>query len=337
MTTKKLDDYKEGNDKAMMPTTQPQTALTAREQSYAGLLDQQRFAQLQRAATLFANSKLVPDSFRGDMPSCFVAMQLAMRMEVDPFMLMQNMYVIHGRPGLEGKFVIAMINQRGPFDGPVQWRFSGTKGKDDWACTAYAKHRVTGEVCEVTIDWATVKREGWLDKSGSKWKTMPEQMFRYRTASWLAKAYCPEVTMGIPPVDELEDIRPAQFVEVRPTETTTAEEDDVPTAWEPPKAEPQPEPEKPKRKRGRSRKRPEPDEPTDDIERKAEIAVHILGTARAAGWCEDDAELLNILKDNGQVSSDLKALTDLPATDLEALARDVERACLPPEEQGELV
>ena len=321
--TKKLDDYKE-KDTAMVPS-QPEMALTSREQAYAGLLDQQRFSQLQRAANLFANSKLVPDSFRGDMPSCFVAMQLAMRMEVDPFMLMQNMYVVHGRPGLEGKFVIAMINQRGPFDGPVQWRFSGTKGQDDWACTAYAKHRVTGEVCEVTIDWATVKREGWLEKAGSKWKTMPEQMFRYRTASWLAKAYCPEVTMGIPPADELEDIRPATFVEVKPAE------DDVPTSWEPPKAEEQkeeqkPEPEKPKK---RGRKKAEP----DVTKRKAEIAQHILDMARTAGWCETMDELLATLKDNGQVRGDLKDLTHLATDELEKLAADVERACVPPEQQ----
>ena len=41
--TKKLDDYKE-KDTAMVPS-QPEMALTSREQAYAGLLDQQRFSQ----------------------------------------------------------------------------------------------------------------------------------------------------------------------------------------------------------------------------------------------------------------------------------------------------
>jgi hypothetical protein len=52
------------------------------------------------------------------------------------------------------------------------------------------------------------KLEGWIDKNGSKWRTMPEQMLRYRSAMWLARLYAPECLMGMSTVDELEDMAP---------------------------------------------------------------------------------------------------------------------------------
>lgn len=181
-----------------------QTALVARDTSqFSSILDGPKFSQIQRAAKLFATSKLVPAHFQGDMPSVFVALQMAIRLEVDPFMLMQNVYMVHGRPGMEGKLVIALINKRGPFKGPVQWRFEG-QGMDR-KCTAYAK-LPDGEVCEAEVTMEQAKKEGWLDKPGSKWKTLPDLMLRYRSAVFLARFFCPEVTMGIQTVEEMEDI-----------------------------------------------------------------------------------------------------------------------------------
>jgi hypothetical protein len=52
-----------------------------------------------------------------------------------------------------------------------------------------------------------VKAENWLDKAGSKWKTMPEQMFKYRCAAFFARTYCPEVLNGLQTVEELRDVR----------------------------------------------------------------------------------------------------------------------------------
>ncbi len=50
------------------------------------------------------------------------------------------------------------------------------------------------------------KSEGWIDKAGSKWKTIPEQMKAYRAATFWTRLYAPEISMGIRPQDEIEDI-----------------------------------------------------------------------------------------------------------------------------------
>jgi hypothetical protein len=57
---------------------------------------------------------------------------------------------------------------------------------------------------EITLKMA--QDEGWSTKSGSKWKTMPEQMLKYRAASFFARTECPEALMGFQTADEVEDV-----------------------------------------------------------------------------------------------------------------------------------
>lgn len=178
---------------------------------FGALMDTSKFEQCWRVSKMFSCSDLVPEQFRGKPENCFIAMQLAVRMKIDPFGLMQSMYVVHGRPGIEAKLAIALMNKRGPFSGPIQWRFEGEGDKRQ--CTAYATHATTGEVCESTVTWEMVKAEGWDKPKGkpggyqqpSKWTTLPDLMFRYRSAMFLARLYCPEVLLGLSDVDELRD------------------------------------------------------------------------------------------------------------------------------------
>jgi hypothetical protein len=53
---------------------------------------------------------------------------------------------------------------------------------------------------------AMASAEGWLNKPGSKWKTMPGQMMRYRAATFFARAYCPDILLGYRTKDEVQDI-----------------------------------------------------------------------------------------------------------------------------------
>lgn len=171
---------------------------------FNNFLDSARFNQLWRVATMFSQSQMVPEHYQGKPADCMIACQMAIRLHVDPFMFMQNTYVVGGKPGMEAKLAIALVNSRGPFTGPIQWKRSG-EGKAG-SCTAFATHRVTGDLCEATVSWDMVVAEGWADKRGSKWQTMPEIMFRYRAATFLARLYAPECLMGMPTMDELSDI-----------------------------------------------------------------------------------------------------------------------------------
>ena len=50
---------------------------------------------------------------------------------------------------------------------------------------------------------AMAKADGWT--KNAKYRSIPEQMLRYRSATWLIRLYCPEVTCGMQSTDELKD------------------------------------------------------------------------------------------------------------------------------------
>lgn len=189
---------------ATQPTQQPRQHLVVHDSSqFANLLDTAKFEHLWRLSNAFSRSELVPAQFVGKPENCFIAIQMAIRLGVDPFMFMQSCYIVHGRPGLEAKLAIALANSSGVFKGPIQFRMEG-EGKQR-QCTAFATVRETDERIEMTVSWAMVEAEGWNKKNGSKWLTMPEIMFRYRAAMILIRTHCPEVIMGMQSKEEIED------------------------------------------------------------------------------------------------------------------------------------
>lgn len=182
---------------------------------FSMLLDSAKFHQLQRIGHMYATSKMVPQHFQGDEASCMVAVQMAMRLQVDPFMFLQKTYVVGGKPGMEAQMAIALVNTRGPFEGPIDWNFKHDDNNRVIEATAFATHRKTGRVCSSTLTWETVVAEGW-DKN-KKWTSLREQMFAYRSAVFLARRYCPEVLMGMAMAEELEEI------DITPAATRTVE------------------------------------------------------------------------------------------------------------------
>lgn len=208
---------------------------------FATLFDTARFNQGWRVAQAFASSKMVPAHFQGNTAGVFVILHMATRMELDPFQVLQNMYMVHGKPGMETKLALALVNTRGPFRDPIDWEFDDEENPRK--CTAYAFLKSTGVRRSYTLDWDTVIKEGWLNKDGSKWKTIPKLMLMYRSAIFLIRLVCPEVILGLSTLDELQDIN-GEVVDVSPVEVTA-------------KLIPQTEKVKEKLKRGRPAKAPE--------------------------------------------------------------------------------
>ena len=171
-------------------------------------LDDEQLQLIQRAGTLFSASSLVPKDYqgKGGLSNCVIALNMAARIGADPLMLMQNLYVVHGRPSWSAQFLIACFNQTGRFS-PIRYRWSGTVGKDDWSCQAWSTDRETVEQIEgPVISIATAKKEGWYSKNGSKWQTIPQLMLMYRAAAWLVRTHAPEIAMGLPTAEESADI-----------------------------------------------------------------------------------------------------------------------------------
>lgn len=165
-------------------------------------------AQLQRLARVYSESSYVPDHFK-NLANAVIGVQMALRCRVDIMTFLQSCYIVHNKPGIEGKLVIAMLNSNSAVDGRVD--FEKTRGPNGKviSCLASAKDAKTGKVLSELVTWEMVEAEGWnKPKQGqpSKWMTLPDLMFAYRSATFLARVHFPDVLMGMRTVDELEDI-----------------------------------------------------------------------------------------------------------------------------------
>lgn len=169
-----------------------------------------QFEICQRMGQLFSQTSIVPDTYKGNMPNCAVAVDMALRMSLPPLMVMQNLYVVKGNPAWSAKFLIACINGCGRFT-PLEYQMSDNiaTNADDYGCRCVAYDRndtkKTNPLYGPWITWKMVKAEGWNSKPGSKWNTMPDMMFRYRAAAFWQRVYAPELSMGMNTAEEYYD------------------------------------------------------------------------------------------------------------------------------------
>ena len=172
------------------------------------------FETLQRIAKLFAQSSLVPQqAFAGNLGNCAIAVEMAHRLNMSPIMVMQNMYIVYGRPAWSSQFMIAAFNSCGRFE-PIHYVTVGKKGSDSYGMKAVSADIKTGVVLEgPVVDIQMAKEEGWYQKKGSKWQTMPDLMLRYRSATFLIRTTAPEISMGLTK-DEVEDINEEKQINI---------------------------------------------------------------------------------------------------------------------------
>lgn len=156
----------------------------------------------QRQAKALMASSMVPENYRNNIGNCIIALDMAYRMGASPLMVMQNLYIVNGRPGWSAQFLIATFNKCGRF-AALRYEFSA----DKTACYAWSVEKRSGERIEgAQISMAMAQAEGWSTKPGSKWKTMPHLMLQYRAAAFLIRTYAPEIAMGLHMAEEVEDI-----------------------------------------------------------------------------------------------------------------------------------
>lgn len=178
----------------------------------------QAFDAAQRMAKALSSSALVPKIYQGQqgLANSLIALELANRMGISPLTVMQNMKPINGIPSWSSSFLIGTVNACGRFT-PLRFIFDDVD--EPTSCYAEANDLATGEVLrgeKITI--AMAKAEGWYGRSGSKWPTMPGQMLRYRAGAFWARAYCPEISLGIVTKEEAVDV---ETVEVSVAEPAT--------------------------------------------------------------------------------------------------------------------
>lgn len=171
---------------------------------------------LQKVAKVYAASSFLSASWRklseGErLANLIIIVNRAGALKCDPLLLLQNLDIIAGRMCWRSSFLLQLLQAHGwtgsRYDlvgdpnTPEFW------GDDSHGCTFSAINPATGERETGTkITVAMIKGEGWLNREGSKWRTMPEQMLKYRAVAFFARTNAPAVMGGFYSQDEIEDI-----------------------------------------------------------------------------------------------------------------------------------
>lgn len=181
------------------------------------------YSQYLKMAEGLSKTELVPNNYKNKPEACLIALDIARQIGCkNPLFVMQNLYVVQGKPSWSGQYCTAIV--RANFTNvQVKWYGDKDGNIDEKGCRVIATDK-NGNECigsKVTIEMA--KKEGWYNKNGSKWQTMPEQMLQYRAFTFFARVHCPEKLLGLTDEYEESDIKPERSTTTEKLEEKLAE------------------------------------------------------------------------------------------------------------------
>jgi hypothetical protein len=138
-------------------------------------------------AKAFADSKMVPDHFKKSVGDCYIAINLANHYGMEPWMLMQEMYIIQGKPMMSGKMATAILNHS--LADPLRPEYSGEGDERTIKLTG----RPEGEASPLSV---TLKVKD-AKTQNEQWKKNPDQMLMYAASRMWGRRYTPDIILGI--------------------------------------------------------------------------------------------------------------------------------------------
>lgn len=188
----------------------------------------QTFEEAQRMVKPLASCQFIPKAFQNRVDDCLIAMEMSYRMGISPLSVLQNIYIVYGKPAFSSKFLIALINASKRFKTGLRFKSVGKKDTDSEGVIAWVRDYDDSIIEGPAVTIGMAKAEGWYTKNGSKWPSMPQMMLQYRAASFFASFYAPDITMGIKSYEEVID------VEEVPAEKKSLFESSAPSDTPPP-------------------------------------------------------------------------------------------------------
>jgi hypothetical protein len=172
-------------------------------------------AQLFRVSRMFVDGGLVPQAYLNEekgvqpVPAVAISLMAAKRCGVDHFTFLQHSFPHKGKIGLDSQLAIGMLIKSGKIKGRPNYAPVKDSAGQIIACTCSVVDAESNETFSQTVTWEHVTKEGWDKPKGtqtSKWMTLRELMFQYRSGIWVMRVHYPDVLMGMYSTEELEDI-----------------------------------------------------------------------------------------------------------------------------------
>jgi hypothetical protein len=169
----------------------------------AAVVDLQAWAMELSAAhqlgTALCKTAFVPKDFQGKPDAAAAAILAGKSLGMDPLSALQNIFVIHGRPGLYARTMHALVIAQGH-------EVIRTSASPD-SVTVAARRKGTADWQEFTWTMARADQAGYV-KTNQKYKDNPVEMLTAKAISEACRVIAPDVLTGVAAyaVEELEDM-----------------------------------------------------------------------------------------------------------------------------------
>lgn len=173
----------------------------------ANLMDSARYEQMKTVAGAIANSSMTPKHLidrdpKKTLANCIRVVNQAFRWQLDPFAVVDETYVVHGRLGYQGKLIAAVVNARSGLNGRLRYEYIPGEGDKLGV-------KVIGRFEGEDFDRDITLYVGQAKTQNDMWTKDPRQKLAYSAVTKWARLHCPEVILGVATEDDLERIRDA--------------------------------------------------------------------------------------------------------------------------------
>ena len=204
----------------MNALTTPQNGQIAHLTAFDIMMNPEIMDRFERIASVMASSKFaVPKHLQGNTGDCLAIIMQSAQWQMDPFAVAQKTHQINGVLGYEAQLVNAVITNRAPITGRLNFEWYGDwakiNGKEDksWDKGIKVWATLKGETSPREID-ISMGQVGSV-RNSPLWVSDPRQQLAYLAIKRWSRLYTPDVILGVYTPDELME---REEVDVTPTQ-----------------------------------------------------------------------------------------------------------------------
>ncbi|WOE40107.1 RecT family recombinase [Acinetobacter chinensis] len=206
----------------MNALTTPQNGQIAHLTAFDIMMNPEIMDRFERIAGVMASSKFaVPKHLQGNTGDCLAIIMQSAQWQMDPFAVAQKTHQINGVLGYEAQLVNAVITNRAPVTGRLQFEWYGDwnkiNGKEDksWDKGIKVWATLKGETTPREID-ISMGQVG-IVRNSPLWVSDPRQQLAYLAIKRWSRLYTPDVILGVYTPDEIAE---REEIDVTPVQAT---------------------------------------------------------------------------------------------------------------------
>lgn len=178
-----------------------------------------------KLAELMASAGMVPDHLKGDVGTCFLIVEQALRWNMSPFAVARGTFNIKGNLMYSGVLMASAALSCGAIVGEFDYEYTGDPKKPDTlSVVASAVRASDGQRKSVSLSYADAKTENPI------WKKQPEQQLAYASSRVWCRRWSPGTILGVYAREEFNAAEPefeGTTLDAKPEPAPTTRRDEI--------------------------------------------------------------------------------------------------------------